>query len=113
MTQIQSRLSTLHNRLRFARQMAGLEQQQLSDAIGISRPSISNYELGKTDISAQGMIDWAAATGVSLNFLAYGTTKAPEQGSEAVVRPEGFEPPAFCSVVNLSVLLIMIARARA
>jgi transcriptional regulator with XRE-family HTH domain len=37
---------TVADRIRKAREQAGLEQTQLADATGLSRVSISNYERG-------------------------------------------------------------------
>ena len=86
---------TIGGRCRRARTMAGIEQIPLAEAFGISRNTISNYENGKTDVPAWVMIRYAEATGVSLEWLAYGrNAKAPAEAG-AAVRHEGFEPPTF------------------
>lgn len=78
--------------------MAGIDQAPLADALGMSRNTISNYETGKTDVPAWVMVRYAEATGVSLEWLAYGrNAKAPAEAG-ADVRHEGFEPPTFWSV---------------
>ncbi|WP_086462106.1 helix-turn-helix transcriptional regulator [Agreia sp. VKM Ac-1783] len=98
MTITESR-TTIHGRLRAARLMAGLEQGDLADALGVSRGSVSNYETGKSEPVASVFVNWARLTEVSLDWLAGGLNKkAPdsvESGADGVVRPKGFEPLAF------------------
>jgi transcriptional regulator with XRE-family HTH domain len=84
MTMLDNRTWTLAERLKKARQLAGMEQAQLAEAVGVSRVSISNYELGKTEPTVTTFVLWAEATGATLEWLA-----------EGVVRPEGFEPPTY------------------
>lgn len=90
-------------RLLQAREEAELDQGQLSEKIGVSRTSISAAETGKSKPRRSTLILWAMATGVDLDWLLTGETKkAPSPGGERaseVVRPKGFEPPTFCSVV--------------
>lgn len=93
MTILDVKTWTLAERLKRARLVAGLEQAELSELIGASRASISNYENGRTEPTASTFVLWAEATGASLEWLAQG-----------VVRPEGFEPPAYCSVAGLAAL---------
>ena len=64
--------------------MAGLEQAELAAKVGSSRTTISNYETGRSEPTATVFVLIAEATGASLDWLALG-----------VVRPEGFEPPAY------------------
>jgi transcriptional regulator with XRE-family HTH domain len=70
--------------LRKAREHAGLEKQQLADEIGIHRASVARYESGEQRVKRPVLIAWAMVTGVPLEWLETG-----------VVRPEGFEPPAY------------------
>lgn len=65
---------TLSIRLRLAREAAGLSQEELADAVGISRRSISNYEVGLTQPNRPNMLSLALVTGVSLEWLMAGTT---------------------------------------
>lgn len=69
--------------------MAGLDQSQIAELLGFTRTSVSNWERGKASIPATAMIRWAEVTRISLDWIAWGT-----------VRPEGFEPPAYCSVAD-------------
>lgn len=63
---------SLADRLRRARLLAGLEQQELASVMGVARTSISNYECGRTTPSAATFIHWAQATRTSLDWLAEG-----------------------------------------
>ena len=60
------------DRLRKAREHAGLEQGQLADLIGISRNSVSNYERGARTARRPVLVSWALATGVPLAWLEHG-----------------------------------------
>jgi DNA-binding XRE family transcriptional regulator len=99
MTMMDNPTWTLTDRLRKARLLAGLEQADLAERLRVSRNSISNYENGKTEPSATTFVRWAAATGVTLEWLAEGirvNDKTPaEAGVLEDVRPKGFEPPTF------------------
>lgn len=64
----------LADRLRKARESAGLDQTQLSEQIGISRTSISAAERGSTKPRKAVLIAWAFATRVPFEWLATGTT---------------------------------------
>ncbi|WP_130506913.1 helix-turn-helix domain-containing protein [Microterricola gilva] len=92
---------TLVDRLRKSRLLAGMEQADLAELIGVSRNSVSNYENGKTELSATTFVRWAAATGVSLEWLAEGmrinakTASAEAETVSGDVRPKGFEPLTF------------------
>ena len=93
----------LATRIRVARVGAGLDQEQIAVACGTSRGTVSNWELGRHQIKLTDAVRLAAATGVTLEWLAEGveTEMAPtaNSGSHAA-RPEGFEPPTFWSVVE-------------
>ena len=99
MTMMDNPTWTLVDRLRKSRLLAGLEQADLADMIGVSRNSISNYENGKTELSATTFVRWAAATGVTLDWLAEGlnakTAPANAETVSTTVRPKGFEPLTF------------------
>jgi len=79
---------TQGDRLRKAREWAGLDQDQLADRMGVSRGSISNYERDKGDrlivINA-----WALSTGVPKVWLLTGERPGPDEGD---VRRQGLEP---------------------
>lgn len=60
---------SLNDRLRKAREHAGLHQQQLADETGISRRSVTNYERGFAVPRRPVLLAWAVATGVDLDWL--------------------------------------------
>lgn len=64
----------LSDRLRKARESAGLDQSQLSELIGVSRTSISAAERGSTKPRKSVIIAWAFTTGVPFEWLATGET---------------------------------------
>ncbi|MGO8915099.1 MAG: helix-turn-helix domain-containing protein [Stellaceae bacterium] len=57
-------------RLRVARQLAGVSQQQLGEALGISFQAVQKYESGENRLSAGRMVNAAAFLGVDLAFFA-------------------------------------------
>lgn len=93
---------TLKRRLKAARTLAGLEQRQVAALLGCSRSAVAAWEQGKSEPPATYFVRWARICGVELDWLADGlnTEAAPIRiGAASVVRPEGLEPPTFCSVV--------------
>lgn len=57
-------------RIRRLREAAGLRQQDLADAIGLTRTSITNIEKGIQPVSVENLRIIAEKFGVSLDFLA-------------------------------------------
>lgn len=57
-------------RLRVARQLAGLSQQQLGAALGVSFQAVQKYESGENRLSAGKLVRSAAFLGVGLDFFA-------------------------------------------
>lgn len=70
---------TMGDRLRKARESAGMNQSQLEQVTGISRRTITAYEGGVRSPRRPQLIAWAMATGVPLWWLA-GTTPDGEDG---------------------------------
>ena len=86
---------TLGDRLRKARELAGLQAVQLADDLGINRHSVANYETGRTSPRRLVIEAWARRTGVSLHWLQNGESPrpdGPDGGSEQEVRHQGLEP---------------------
>jgi transcriptional regulator with XRE-family HTH domain len=76
---------TVGDRLRKARELTGLDQQRFADEIGISRQSVSNYELGNTKVRKIVLIAWQMRTGVPVEWLEHGRlTQPPVQPSRLV-----------------------------
>lgn len=61
------------DRLRKAREDAGMSQAQLAVAIGISRNTVSNAELGDRTPLTVTLRAWAEVTGVPVQWLQTGT----------------------------------------
>lgn len=53
----------MKNKLRVARLIAGFSQEKLADKIGVSRPTISNIETGKSKPSGYMMLQISSAIG--------------------------------------------------
>ncbi len=60
---------TLADRLRKAREFAGLEQNELAALTHISRNTIGNYEGGKVRPKMSYLMLWAQVCGVDLDWL--------------------------------------------
>ena len=85
----------LQDRIARARRHAGLDQGELAAIAGLSRKSISNYEIGKSTPRRAALIAIAFATGVDLNWLENGETPAgnhPGGGKEWAIRDSNPEP---------------------
>jgi transcriptional regulator with XRE-family HTH domain len=67
---------TLGDRLRKARESAGLDQAELAAAIGVSKRSVGAAERGESTPRRHVLIAWAAATGVALGWLCPGEAAA-------------------------------------
>lgn len=90
---------TMGDRLRKAREYAGMSQMELSELIGASKRTIGRYEDG-AEPKRPVVISWALATGVSLDWLETGelNEKTPSPGGDGVSSnepPAGFEPATF------------------
>lgn len=79
------------HRLRIAREFAGLEQDQLAEAIGVSRNTISNAEKGRVRARDITINAWALACGVPRDWIKNGTQPEdrPDGGSGlGIIRPK-------------------------
>lgn len=64
----------IRDRLRKARETAGLEQSELATVMGVSRQTVSNYEKGHVQPRRSGLRLWAMATGVPVEWIETGCT---------------------------------------
>lgn len=83
-----------HDYVRKAVEVAGLSAGDFADAMGVSRNTVSRWLNGRARPSTAQMIAISVVTGVSLEWLTQG-----------VARPEGLEPPTFCSVADEQIAL--------
>jgi transcriptional regulator with XRE-family HTH domain len=72
------------DRLRKAREVAGMDQAELAERAGLSRATVSNAERGVGIPQRATLLVWALATGVDQDWLM--------QGVEAVRRKPGPKP---------------------
>lgn len=72
---------TLGDRLRKAREGAGLEQSAIADDLGVSRRSVGNWECGHVVPKRATLLAWALRTGVPVWWLE--GAEEPQQDSPA------------------------------
>src|SRR5213082_2706003 len=60
---------SIHDRLRAAREHAGLSQGQIAKLIGYHRPTISEIEAGRRKVSTEELSTFANYYGVTTNWL--------------------------------------------
>jgi transcriptional regulator with XRE-family HTH domain len=80
---------TLGDRLRKAREHAGLSQAELAWQIGIARSSIVNYESDRSAPGRPVLLSWALCTGVRVPWLL--------AGSESVLRGHSLKADCLCA----------------
>jgi transcriptional regulator with XRE-family HTH domain len=78
----------LSDRLRVAREGAGLSQTALAKEAGICRQSVQNYESGSTTAKTHILIAWAVITGFDYDWLRTGVYDAPAADSDDDESPE-------------------------
>lgn len=74
--ELDDRRQAIANRLRLAREMAGLSQSQVATMLGLNRPSVSEIEAGRRKVAAEELAQLAAIYGVDANWL----SDAPRAG---------------------------------
>ena len=65
-------MCTFHDRLRAIRLERGLTQQQLADAIGVTKSTMAKYDRGALEPNLTNVCRIADALNVSLDYLVYG-----------------------------------------
>ena len=92
---------TRADRLRKAREYAGLTQGELADEIGVAQRSVSAYESG-SHVRRPVLLAWAMRCGVDLGWLSGGD-------SDDEVRRQGLEPRTRWLSVYASDLYLPVA----
>jgi len=77
----------LSDRLRKAREAAGLDQRQLAEMIGVSRTTIGNAERDSHKVRQITINQWSLATGVPLVWLETGESPRTGGPNGGVMRP--------------------------
>lgn len=93
MTNALTARDSVGRRLLASRALAGMDQQTIADAIGVSRTTVSGWERGKFEPTFTSIVRWAQVTNQPLDWFAEGLTAD-------VVRPKGLEPLTFWLVAN-------------
>ena len=77
---------SLGDRLRKAREQAGLEQAELARDLGTSRTTVGNAERGDRTPRRSLVMAWSLRTGVPLAWLETGTAPSPGDGDGAALK---------------------------
>lgn len=86
---------TFADRLGKALHVSGVSNQEMADALGVSRTTVSNYTSGRTSPSKLQLKEWALKTGAPLEWILTGVDPTTENGPHAHHAHEGHtEPPA-------------------
>lgn len=75
--------ASIGQRIRAARKAAGHNQAELAERVGVSQPSVANWESGVHDPRRLMIIKIAAALGVSAEWLASGARSADERDAHS------------------------------
>ncbi|WP_071644850.1 helix-turn-helix domain-containing protein [Microbacterium sp. AR7-10] len=89
---------TIADRIRRARLLAGVDQDDVAAACGVARPTVSAWETGRTEPKFSSLVRLARLTGQPLEWFAAGVnaeTAPAVAGAVSDARPEGLEPPTF------------------
>lgn len=78
--------SSLAERLRQARDQAGLSQAQVAKELGLHRPAVSEIEAGRRRVSAEELSQLAELYGVSLSWLTQSGTDTTDPAVELAAR---------------------------
>ncbi|CAH1661982.1 Putative phage repressor [Hyphomicrobiales bacterium] len=87
-------MEELSDRIRLARERAGLTQEQVADAFGIRRNNISTWESGSTRPSSGRLPKLAKLLNTSVNWLLSGEGQSPGGEPAAVTAAVDVPPPA-------------------
>lgn len=85
----------LPDRLLKSREVAGLEQAEIAQALDVSRQTVSNYERGITKPRRLQLREWALVCGVDLDWLQNGDTPRPQGSGGEGEPPVGIEPTTY------------------
>lgn len=70
---------TIGNRISELRKAKGYTQEYVAEQLGVSRQAVSKWEQNQTSPDTKNLIALSSLLGVSIEFLAMGSTPAPQQ----------------------------------
>lgn len=76
MAELDKRRAIIAGRLRIAREQAGLSQGQVAKKLNLHRPSISEAEAGRRQVSAVELAELSSLYGVAVSWLAGGDAES-------------------------------------
>lgn len=88
---------TIGDRLRKAREMTGLTQVQFAERVGLSRATVNNSELNKSQPRKSVVLLWAMETGVDREWLATGRVNKnpdPDGPGQPLLRLDSNQQPS-------------------
>ena len=89
---------TIGDRLRKAREMTGLTQVQFAERVGLSRATVNNSELNKSQPRKSVVLLWAMETGVDRDWLMTGSanneTPDPDGPGGELLRLDSNQQPS-------------------
>ena len=104
----------IHDRLRKARDIVGLDQQTLGDEIDVSRNTVVHYENGSTKrLKPIVLKQWALRTGVPYEWLMTGEEppQAPDGGDELPRLESNQQPSGYASSQAMQARILRLPRA--
>lgn len=87
-TMTQTSNESISERLRWAREQAGLSQGQVAKLLGVHRPTISTIESGERTVKAEEVSFFSETYGVEPDWILYGDDALPENESTRMVARE-------------------------
>ena len=84
MDNVQKKKEAIASRLALARKQAGLSQAQVAKLLGLHRPSITEAEAGRRNVTATEIATLAEVYGVSINWLACSDTDSTDETRDRI-----------------------------
>jgi transcriptional regulator with XRE-family HTH domain len=84
MDKIQKQKEAIASRLSLARKQAGLSQAQVAKMLNLHRPSITEAEAGRRNVTATELAKLAEIYGVSADWLACSDTDSSDQANDKI-----------------------------
>ena len=84
MDNINQKKAAIASRLALARKQAGLSQGQVATMLNLHRPSISEAEAGRRNVTATEIVKLAEIYGVSVDWLACTDSDAPNEARDRI-----------------------------